>query len=634
MKSEFHDDEVFKAVRAAAQLGLVKEPSSIDFEAFGDGSPFAEYCKDAVAAILKERDRRGTLRRRKSVVEFAAVDCTSRQANAGDAGLEAFLAEFDRRARGATERSNRHIVVFARIEEPKCLPDGITALAEHEYDYYLRTTRRTAGEDRYLKIERACRTAVMEYGASVSVARAANVICPGADVPECCDAGTWVQDAVKSGGMSVDALDAGRMLSVVAASDAFSAALVVGLHGRRGNTYNIGGAPAVSVADLKFALQRDVPVPFSVSADIPASVKREWHGLDDLKVRALYPSKVDSPDFGERMSATEICYRLVLNALNRPYDTMRDLTVYSGKLGMIRAQEIETLKIVDAICREHGINYFLAGGSLLGAIRHGGMIPWDDDLDIGMLREDFEKFRRVCPGLVPATHTYESPQDGKGKNGSHYHFDKIRLRNTYFSTKYSNLFTIEDGIFLDIIVYDRTSNSKIMTALQIYAIRLLTFALNVRWRNGCRSGRHEVKTKLLLPFMRILPISFFHWMFEVVVKWYSHSSKAKYLIDGLGQNIRKGRFPREWLEKTEYRDFDGIKAPVPIGYDGYLRHFYGPHYMELLPPCQRVSGHHLARVDLGAFIFPAGCGDAREVDIRGELFGDDKSKESEEGMSR
>jgi phosphorylcholine metabolism protein LicD len=622
MESEFHDDEVIEAVRAATRLELVKKPSSIDFETFGDGSPFAEYCRDAVAAIAKERNRLGTLRRRKSVIEFAAVDCTSPQANAGDAGLKAFLAELDKRARVATGKSRRFIVVFARIEEPKQLPDGITALAEHEYDHYLRTTRRTAGEDRYLIVEEACRRAVREYGANVSMTRGANIVCPKADVPECCDAGKWTQEAVRSGRMSVDAADAGRMVSAIAAHDAFATALVIGLRGKRGHTYNIGGAPSVSVADIKFALQRDAPVPFSISADIPASPKREWHGLDDLKAMALYPSEADAPNFVDRMPASEICYRLALNALDRPYDTMRDLTVYSGKLGIIRAQEIETLKIIDRICRENGIRYFLAGGSLLGAIRHGGMIPWDDDLDIGMLREDFEKFRRVCPGLVPATHSYESPQDGKGRNGSHYHFDKIRLRNSYFSTKYSNLFTIEDGIFLDIIVYDRTSNSKTMTALHIYAIRLLTFALNVRWRNGSRPGRHEAKTKLLLPFMRILPLSFFHWMFEVVVKWYSHFKKAKYLIDGLGQNIRKGRFPREWLEDTEYRDFDGIKAPVPTGYDGYLRHFYGPRYMELLPPCQRISGHHLARVDLGARIFPSGGDAVREMDIRGELFED------------
>ena len=208
MESEFHDDEVIEAVRAATRLELVKKPSSIDFDTFGDGSPFAEYCKDAVAAITKERNRLGTFHRRKSVIEFAAVDCTSRQANADDAKLKAFLAELDRRAKAATEKSRRHIVVFARIEEPKQLPDGITALAEHEYDHYLRTTRRTAGENRYLNVEEACRKAVKEYNANISMARGANIVCPGTDVPECCDAGKWTLDAVKSGRMSVDATDA------------------------------------------------------------------------------------------------------------------------------------------------------------------------------------------------------------------------------------------------------------------------------------------------------------------------------------------------------------------------------------------------------------------------------------------
>lgn len=129
------------------------------------------------------------------------------------------------------------------------------------------------------------------------------------------------------------------------------------------------------------------------------------------------------------------------------------------------------LKFVDGVCREHGIQYFLAGGSLLGAVRHRNIIPWDDDLDIGMLREDFEKFRRVCPGLVPETMTYESPQNA---SGSHYHFDKIRLKNTYFSTNYSSAFPIQDGIFFDVIIYDQTSNNSLLSKLQIRFLSMWT----------------------------------------------------------------------------------------------------------------------------------------------------------------
>lgn len=295
---------------------------------------------------------------------------------------------------------------------------------------------------------------------------------------------------------------------------------------------------------------------------------------------------------------------------------LRRIPVYSGRLEKIKKLELDILSFVDQVCRENGIQYFLAGGSLLGAVRHNNIIPWDDDLDIGMLREDFEKFRRICPGLVPETLTYESPQDGKG---SHYTFDKIRMKNTYFSTNYSSNFQIQDGIFLDVIIYDQTSNLEWMSKLHIHLIHFWTRAINIKWRNRLRYPKiHPHIKKVMLAALHLLPFSFCHALFEKLVQLYHKKSNAKYLIDGIGQNIFKGRFPKEWLTEVQYVDFGGMQAPIPVGYDGYLRHFYGDHYMELLPISKRTSGHRIARIDLGGYIFDDAS--YRDVNIDGELY--------------
>ena len=121
--------------------------------------------------------------------------------------------------------------------------------------------------------------------------------------------------------------------------------------------------------------------------------------------------------------------------------------------------------------------------------------------------------------------------------------------------------------------------------------------------------------------MRRIPFSFFHWVFERLVRLYEHKKDAKYLIDGIGQNIKKGRFPKELLTEVEYVDFGDMKAPIPKGYDEYLRHFYGPHYMDLLPISKRASGHHLARIDLGGYLFTDEPDkNFRDVNLSGELY--------------
>ena len=276
------------------------------------------------------------------------------------------------------------------------------------------------------------------------------------------------------------------------------------------------------------------------------------------------------------------------------------------------------LKEIDKICRENNIHYFLVGGSLLGAVRHQDIIPWDDDLDIGMLREDFEKFRKICPQLLPKEYSYESFRE---KKNCHYVFDKIRFNNTYFSTNFSNKFQIHNGIFLDILVYDQTSNRKILSDIQIIFAAIWTRIINIKWVNKPRKNVHYRLSKLLLPFLRCIPFAAFHWVFERIIRFFEKKKNADYLIDSVGQNIKKGRFPKEWFNEMKYVDFSDIKVPIPIGYDGYLRHFYGDHYMQLLNISNRVSGHKIARMDLGEYLYSENHNpNFRDVNIMGELY--------------
>ena len=280
---------------------------------------------------------------------------------------------------------------------------------------------------------------------------------------------------------------------------------------------------------------------------------------------------------------------------------------------------MDIIKEIDRICKANGIRYFLVGGSLLGAVRHKGFIPWDDDIDIGMLREDYNKFKKVCPKELSDKMRYQSY---KQEANSHYIFEKIRLKETYFSTKFSNRFRdIENGIFVDVLVYDKTSNIRILQKLHVKLIKMMNRIINVRWVNVPRKGIHYTATKIFLPIMRLIPFRVYHWCFEGVLRMFNWNKRSKYLIDGVGQNVGKGAFPLSWFDEMTEVPYEDMTFSAPAKYDEYLRHWYGDRYMELLPISSRKSGHNLKRMDLGKYLFA----DTQDMpshvnDLRGELY--------------
>ncbi|MBQ7107271.1 MAG: LicD family protein [Clostridia bacterium] len=523
-----------------------------------------------------------------------------------------FIDKLERCIALTEKRPSIKLCFMTIIETPRELPEGITSLAEREYDYFLAHKTPTDAEKFYLELEEICRRRVRDNGAQVNLLRYTNVFGPNIDLIEDFSFEEFIKKSAETGCIEITQTDAEHYFAYTYIVDAFTAILSVIASNKNGNIFNVA-AKAVSLKEIKEAFHDAFSNIYSLKVDIAPSDKKYYHCLNSLKL-----GKYGWTDF---TCLDDNVYRMGLFYTDKLYDMLRMIPVYSGRLEKIKKLELDILKFVDKICRENNIKYFLAGGSLLGAIRHNNIIPWDDDLDIGMLREDFEKFRKLCPNLMEKPYTYESPQND---SGSHYHFDKIRLENTYFSTQYSSNFKIKDGIFFDIIVYDQTSNNKFLTYLHMRALKMWTRVINVKWFNKVRPNVHYRLTKIALPIMRIIPFSFFHWALEIMLKFYRRKKNAKYLVDGVGQNIMKGPFPKEWVEEIKYVDFGDMKAPVPVNSEAYLTHFYSNKYMELLPISRRTSGHHIARIDLGGYLFDDVPDKTfRDVNILGELYEDE-----------
>ena len=395
---------------------------------------------------------------------------------------------------------------------------------------------------------------------------------------------------------------------------AVTAVHCVCMKGRKGNIYNASNYN-FTLHDIKSLLyeefiERNPKVNFV--GDIKAVPNRVFYErMGNLKLRDI--------GWVNETPLKEALERTLYAKLEMSEDDNISQELYQGKLEKIRRLQIDIIKEVDRICKNNGIKYFLVGASLLGAVKYGGYIPWEDTIDIGFFREDYEKFKKVCPGELSDKLKYQSYKKG---SPSHLVYDRIRLNDTGFFTASTDRFKLVDnGLFINIFVYDKTANTTIGKKLHIFAVQNLRRLINVRWQNTPIPGRFYRLSKLVLPFIRLVPFNLYHTMLNMCLKRYRKHEDHVFLIDGEGVNIARGPFPEKWFYSLVDIDFEGLKLPAPAYYHEYLKHFYGENYMRTIPESKRHSGRKILRIDLGKYLYEETAESiAHAKDSKGELF--------------
>lgn len=251
----------------------------------------------------------------------------------------------------------------------------------------------------------------------------------------------------------------------------------------------------------------------------------------------------------------------------------------------------DILYAVDDFCREYGIKYFLAGGSLLGAIRHQGIIPWDDDIDISMIRSDFERFRQLFHAHTPNGYRLwdtETP-------GYFYPFLKVSRNDTLIRDQYREKSLSTMGIHIDIFPYDGCPGNKEEAIAYFQKLR--------------SQMPGDANWSIYLPH-RFNPLHWrcyfnaFRWM-----KKYGTKDKAQQLFTQLSAHhaedtlyaacIAWGLYGEGEVQfsscflQTELCKFGERMIPIPVGYDAYLRGLYGENYMTPLNLDQQKPHHNL-----------------------------------------
>lgn len=256
-------------------------------------------------------------------------------------------------------------------------------------------------------------------------------------------------------------------------------------------------------------------------------------------------------------------------------------------LDEIKQIQLEELKYIDQLCRENGIEYSLTYGSLIGAVRHHGFIPWDDDIDIMMRRNDYEKLLSI---LSDSDNTYRLLT----YRNNWFNWAKICDTRTYIEE--DDDYNIQDyGVWLDIFPLDEVPDpAGFRGKAHMFLVKMTNNVSQMRAisRSHAKtvSGLKRILWLLRHDFLSLLPVSFFSKAaYKVLTKY--RGKKTGFMGEGnYYWRSPKRSFPSDIFDSYVDVRFEQLNVRVISDYDMFLRNTYG-NYMKLPPADQQRSVH-------------------------------------------
>lgn len=262
-------------------------------------------------------------------------------------------------------------------------------------------------------------------------------------------------------------------------------------------------------------------------------------------------------------------------------DEIRDGFYVPGMVKRSWAVQLEVLEVVDSICKRHGLQYFAYAGTLLGAVRHGGFIPWDDDLDICMKRRDYETFAGVALEELPEGWVLLDFEQSLKENYVYTNFI-IRICNgraIHLSKESLNKsfgFPYIAGI--DIFSLDGvapTSKADEMLKKEIETVSTMADIIDDTEGKEKRDYLLEMEKTFGVRFDRNKPLGpQFYMLADRLCGTYDEKD-AEYLTNMASRTLWDFKVPKEIYADAVMLPFEHIKIPAPIGYDALLRSQYG-----------------------------------------------------------
>ena len=239
-------------------------------------------------------------------------------------------------------------------------------------------------------------------------------------------------------------------------------------------------------------------------------------------------------------------------------------------------KQLEILLEVDRICKKNNIKYFLSSGTLLGAVRHKGYIPWDDDIDVVMMRKDYDKLLEIAKDEFKHPIFFQTAYSDRGYLRSH-----AQIRNSETTAMLANetyKVPFNQGIFLDIFPIDYTSKLYVFNRIKCKCIsafrRVISYVYVVE---PPTSGKYKIFGKIAAK-ARKNPVKFYKH-FDRLAHFTLFKSKKVDKVTFYRYYRKYRHLEEEWFANTVYMPFEFLRVPVPAGYDEILKRYYGENYM-------------------------------------------------------
>lgn len=272
---------------------------------------------------------------------------------------------------------------------------------------------------------------------------------------------------------------------------------------------------------------------------------------------------------------------------------MRELT--SDELNKIKEIELDILKEIDRVCKKCDIKYSLAYGTLLGAVRHQGFIPWDDDIDIMMSREEYEKFRTI--GYKELNQEYYVADVEKDRDYGFF-FCKVMHHGTIMKEESISRNNSPCGVFVDIFVYDILHNDLHKRNKQYQKAQRLkkTCICRSKYYFGQKGIRYFAYRFLGLLY-GIVPKQWFVQSYIKNARRYENDNACEMCGHLSGLRLEQETFPRQLFKEYTTLPFEDLEAMAVADYDTVLKIRYGD-YMKMPPKEQQIPHHFVTEVYL------------------------------------
>ena len=253
---------------------------------------------------------------------------------------------------------------------------------------------------------------------------------------------------------------------------------------------------------------------------------------------------------------------------------------------------LQILAVFDSICKQNNLSYMLDGGSLLGAVRHEGFIPWDDDLDLAMPRSDYNKLIEMGNSVFKYPYFLQTPVTDPGYFKT---FIRVRKSDTTFIPYKDSVYSMNQGVFVDIFPIDAVPDDNLVFRKQLKRIELQKWLLRFIARIDGKIGSEGLSLSKKIAYYLLVPIkksgllnskTVFAKINSIASCSENIETKKMGLIIFSGGD-KRNIWNREDITKLMDMKFEGRKIPGPVGFDNILTTTYG----EYMTPVKQKSEH-------------------------------------------